>query len=77
MTWTQCCVYSLLRTGKIYLSRPARLKLNQGRLRLGIRGNFFAVRVLKQWNSLPREMVELPTLEVLKRGMDVVLRDMI
>ncbi|KAK4806751.1 hypothetical protein QYF61_005547 [Mycteria americana] len=50
------------------------LKLCHERFRLDIRKNVFTERVVKHWN---RKAVESPSLEVCKRRVDVVLRDMV
>ena len=44
---------------------------------MDIRKNLFTERVVKHWNRLPREVAESPSLEVLKRRVDVALRDVV
>ncbi|KFP17679.1 hypothetical protein Z169_10892, partial [Egretta garzetta] len=52
-------------------------KLNQGRFRLDIRKKFFTVRVVKHWNRLPREVVEVPSLEAFKARLEGALSNLI
>ena len=55
--------WSLLMGGR---TRGKGLKLCQGKFRLDIRKHFFTERVFKPWNRFPREVIESPSLDVLK-----------
>lgn len=41
-----------------------------------VRKKFFTETVVKYWNGMFREMVESPSVEVLKRCIEMALRDM-
>ncbi|KFM07411.1 hypothetical protein AS27_06303, partial [Aptenodytes forsteri] len=48
-------------------------KLKKGRFRLDIRKKLFTIRVVRNWNRLPREGVDAPSLEVFKARLDGAL----
>ncbi|KFQ94426.1 hypothetical protein Y956_06089, partial [Nipponia nippon] len=52
-------------------------KLKESRFRLDIRKKFFAMRVVRQWNRLPREAVDAPSLEAFKARLDGALSNLV
>ena len=48
-------------------------KLKHRKFCLNMRKNFFPLRVPEPWPRLPREVVESPSLEILKPRLDAVL----
>ena len=52
-------------------------KLKLGRLRLNIIRMFFTIRVVKHWNRLPREVVDVLSLKTSKVRLDRKLSNLI
>jgi len=52
-------------------------KLKHRKFQLNVRKNFFTLRMTQHWNRLPREVVDSPSLEILKTGLDEVLRSLL
>ncbi|KFZ61078.1 hypothetical protein N338_03225, partial [Podiceps cristatus] len=52
-------------------------ELTERRYRLDIRKKFFTMQVVKRWNKLPREMVEVRSLDTFKVRLDVALGNLI
>ena len=52
-------------------------KLRQGRFRLDSRKKFFTQRVVTQWNRLPEDVVDAPSLEAFKARLDVALGSLV
>ena len=48
-------------------------KLRQGRFWLDIRRKFFTQRLVTHWNRLPKEVVDVPSLEAFKARLDMAL----
>lgn len=53
------------------------LKLQQGRFRLNMRKKLLFRRVIRHWKGLPREVVESLIMEMFKKHLDDVLRNMV
>ena len=53
------------------------LKLECRKFHTSMQKNFFKVRVMDHWNTLPREAVESPALEIFKTQLDAYLCDLL
>ena len=47
--------------------------MRQGRFRLDVRRKFFTQRVVTHWNRLPKEVVDVPSLEAFNTTLEVAL----
>ena len=52
-------------------------KLEKGRFRLDIRKKFSPVRVVRHWNRLPREAMDVPSLEAVKARLDGAVSNLV
>ncbi|KAJ7426538.1 hypothetical protein WISP_14842 [Willisornis vidua] len=52
-------------------------QLEEGRFRLDVRKKIFPMRVMMHWNRLPKEIVDVPSLEVFKARLDGALSKLV
>jgi len=58
-------------------TRKNGFKLKEVRFQLDVRGKFFTMKVVRCWNSLPREVVDVLSLEVFKARLDGALGSLV
>jgi len=58
-------------------ARDNGFKLKEGRFRLVVRKNFFTMRVVRHWHRLPREAVDVPSLQVFQARLDGALSNLV
>ena len=52
-------------------------KRKEGRFRSDIRKKFFTVRLVRPWDGLPKEVVDVPSLAVFRAGLDGTLSNLV
>jgi len=52
-------------------------KLKEGKFRLDTRKKLFAVRVVRHWNRLPREVADAPSLKMFQARLDGDLSNLV
>ena len=57
--------------------RGNRFKIREGRFRIDDRKKFFSQRVVRHWHKLPREAVDVSSLELFRIRLDGVLGNLI
>lgn len=58
-------------------TRGTGFKLEEGRFRADIRKKFLSMRLVRDWNRLPREVVDAKSLGTFKARVDRTLRNLI
>jgi len=79
--WKQGIPSSAILTGlrgrPVHRTRGNGFKLKEGRLRSDIRKKFFTIRVARHWHRLPKEAVDVPSLEALKARLNGALSNLV
>ena len=76
---TQCVCVCIQEENQLFTqvdsdrTRQNDFKLKEGRFRLDIRGKFFTERAVRCCRRLPREVVDVPSLQVFKARLDGAL----
>jgi len=69
-----------MRPGSVVCSdrtRNSGLKLEHKKFHTNMWKNFFMIRMMEHWNSLPRDTVEFPSMEIFKTQLSAYLCDLL